>query len=339
MSTTDSPKRDAGRRAVETVLDVLPRSVKVHEAKHDSTADVIVGNQPLQIKWVGEGNLGDVRPVLALRRGRPDIVVARRLSPGAREALSSAGIGWVDETGAAEIAVGSIIVSRTGHSSKPVERSKRWTPTVIAIAEALLCGTKATVSAAGAATWLSTGSCTNALRALTDLGLLETNAERGRGSARHIVDLDRLLAAYASAVEASSEPVSLQVGVTWRDPVAGLVATGRKWDKAKVAWASTGAAAASVIAPYLTAVTSTDVYVDAHTIVGLEAIAIDAGLRPIAGGRLALRPFPTVAVRRLAEEIDGLRVAPWPRVYVDLRTTGVRGEEAAEHLREVIRAR
>lgn len=339
MTKVDSSKRDAGRRAVETVLDVLPRSVKVQEAKHDSVADVIVGNQPLRIKWVGEGNLGDVRPVLALRRDRPDIVVARQMSPGAREALSDAGIGWADETGAAEIAVGSIIVSRTGRAPKPVERPKRWTLSVIAAAEALLCGNKGTVTAMEVATGLSTGSCTNALRTLTDLGLLETSAERGRGSARHIVEPDQLLAAYALAVEASPTPVSLQVGVTWRDPVAGLVTTGPKWDKAKVSWASTGAAAASVIAPYLTAVTSTEVYVDANTIVGLEAAAADAGLRVIEGGRLTLRPFPTVAVRRLADEIDGLRVAPWPRVYVDLRTSGVRGEEAAEHLREVIRAR
>lgn len=339
MTQAVGPNRDTERRALETVLAVLPRSVKAHEAKRDSGTDLIVGNQPLEIKWVGEGSLGDVRPVLAIRRGRPDVVVGRRLSPGAREALSAAGIGWVDETGAAEIAVGSIVVSRTGHPTKPTERPKRWTPAVMAVAEALLCGVKGTVAASEAATGLSTGSCTNALRTLTDLGLLEAKSGRGRGSGRQLADPEGLLSAYASAVEASPEPISLQIGVTWRDPVAGLVTTGHRWDKAKVVWASTGAAAASVIAPYLTTVTSTEVYVGADTIVGLEAIAADAGLRPIEGGRLTLRPFPTVAVRRLAETLDGLRVAPWPRVYVDLRRSGVRGEEAAEHLREVIRAR
>jgi hypothetical protein len=46
-----------------------------------------------------------------------------------------------------------------------------------------------------------------------------------------------------------------------------------------------------------------------------------------------------VALDRLAETIDALRVAPWPRVYVDLLAAGVRGEEAAEHLWEVIDAR
>jgi hypothetical protein len=324
---------------VETVLDVLPRSAQVRVPGRVAGADVIVGDLSLDIKWAGEGSLGDVRPIIAGRRGRPDIVVARRLSPGAREALSAAGIGWVDETGAAEIALGSIIVSRTGRPPEPVERANRWTPSVIAVAEALLCGAKGTVSAMVEVTGLSTGSCTNALRTLTELELLEADVDRGRGSARRVADPDRLLDAYAIAAEASPVRVSLQVGVTWRDPVAGLVATGQKWDKAMVAWASTGVAAASVLAPYLTTVTSAEVYVDADTIVGLEAVAADADLRPIEGGRLTLRPFPTVTAGRLAEEIDGLRVAPWPRVFVDLRAAGVRGEEAAEHLREVNHAR
>ncbi|MGH9111264.1 MAG: hypothetical protein ACRDZN_03045 [Acidimicrobiales bacterium] len=147
------------------------------------------------------------------------------------------------------------------------------------------------------------------------------------------------VATAASPAQASSAPIGLQVGVIWRDPSEGLIATGKKWDKAKVAWASTSAAAASVIAPYLASITTTDVYVDADTVIGLEAAAASAGLRPIEGGRLTLRPFPTVAVRRLAEEVGGLRVAPWPRVYVDHRSAGVRGEEAAEHLREVVGAR
>ena len=42
---------------------------------------------------------------------------------------------------------------------------------------------------------------------------------------------------------------------------------------------------------------------------------------------------------RLAAVKDGLRLVPWPRAYADLRVVGVRGEEAAEHLRETIRGR
>ena len=339
MAATSARKRGATERAVGTVLAVLPRAAKarVPKSPRDAGPDLIVGGQALEIKWIGAGSLGDARRVLAERRRRPDVVVARRLSPGAREALSEAGVGWVDQTGAAEIAVGSIIVSRTGRPPKPAEKPKRWTTAVLAVAEALLCDTKATVAATTAATGLSAGSCTQALRFLTDLGLLEAQARRGRFSARQVVDPDRLLEAYASEAERVRASISLQVGVSWRDPVADLVETGRRWGRAKLAWAATGAAAASVLAPYLTAVTAGEVYVDADSMALLEAAAAAVNLRPIEGGRLTLRPFPTVAVRELASEVDGLRVAPWPRVYVDLRQSGIRGEEAAEHLREVVR--
>ena len=95
--------------------------------------------------------------------------------------------------------------------------------------------------------------------------------------------------------------------------------------------------ATTVLAPHLATVTTGEVYVDRATIAGIEAAAARAGLHPIEGGRLTLRPFPTVTAKRLAETRGALRVAPWPRT--DLRTTGVRGEEAAEHLREVVRDR
>jgi len=202
-----------------------------------------------------------------------------------------------------------------------------------------LCGTKATVAATEAATGLSNGSCTAALRVLNDFGLLESDAGRGRDSARRVADQDRLLDAYASAVEALPATISLQIGVTWRDTIDGVMLTGAKWDKAKVVWATSGAVAATVIAPHLTTVNAADVYVDAETILGLEAAAAAAGLRPIEGGRLTLRPFPSVTARRLATRVDGLMVAPWPRVFADVRTVGVRGEEAAEHLREVMHGR
>lgn len=341
MGPANTGKRNKNERAVGTLLAVLPRSVnaRVSKSRGDAGSDLIVGGQRLGIRWIGEGSLGDARRVLANRSHRPAIVVARRLSPGARELLSESGIGWVDETGAAEIAVGSIIVSRTGRPPKPAEKPRRWTAAVLAVAESLLCDTNPTVAATGSATGLSAGSCTQALRFLTDLGLLEARARRGPLSARQVADPDRLLEAYALAVEQAPAPIALQVGVTWRDPVAGLVETGRKWDKAKLAWAATGAAAASVLAPYLTTVSTAEVYVDADNMALLEAAARTAGLRPIEGGRLTLRPFPTITVRRRADETDRLRVAPWPRVYVDLRRSGVRGDEAAEHLLEVVRAR
>lgn len=37
--------------------------------------------------------------------------------------------------------------------------------------------------------------------------------------------------------------------------------------------------------------------------------------RPMEGGRLVLRPFPTTVTRRLCGKESGLRVAPWPTCW------------------------
>jgi hypothetical protein len=295
------------------------------------------GGPSITATWLPAGGLRQAQELL-LRRPKPNVVVASHLSPGAREVLSEAGVGWLDETGAAEIALGTLVVSRSGLQIPAPSKTPRWTPVLLAVAEALLCGSLATVEGVVRVTGLSAGACTYALRTLGELGLVVSSARRGRASARHIADANALLDAYAVAALAPARTPTLRVGIVWQDIIPGLGAAGRDWTQAGRAWAVTGAAAASLIAPYLSMVTSADVYVDARTIAELEAAALDVNLRPIDGGRLMLRPFPTVTTRRLAEVRQGLRIAPWPRVYADLRATGVRGEEAAEHLREVVNA-
>lgn len=328
--------RDPRGRGAAALAAVLPRVVKV-EAASDSEA-LLVGGNEISVVWAGEGSLGDARASLA-SGSMPDIVAARRLSPGAQEELSRAGVGWVDESGAAEIAIGSIIVSRSGRPDPRAEKPPRWTSAVLAVSEAVLCGRRATVAAMQESTGLSSGSCTNALRVLTELGFLEAKTGRGRGSARRLIDPHSLLIAYARAAKSLQSSLSIQIGVAWQDPIAGLAEVGRRWSEMGIEWAATGVAAANVIAPYLATVSTVEAFVDTDTIIGLEAVAADVGLRPIDGGRLTLRPVPTMAVKQLTTTIEGLRVAPWPRVYVDLIAAGVRGEEAAEHLWETIDAR
>jgi hypothetical protein len=327
------------RRIEVAMRAILPQGIEVDFTPLDRvTVKMILSTHEIRIKWIGEGWLGQVRPVLK-EPNLPDVVVARRMSPGAREALADENIGWVDELGAAEIAVGSIIVSRSGRPAPKPEKPKRWTPTVLAVAEALLCGHKPTVSETYDATGLSWGSCTNALRVLEDLNLISSTAARGRGSARQIVDVEAFLDEYVLACTALATNKKLVAGLSLRDPVEELVKIGRKWNELNVNWAASGAVAATVLAPILTNVSSAEVYVDGHTITELELIAGQADLLPIEGGRLTLKAFPTSAMGRLSTIQDGLKIAPWPRVYADLRKIGVRGEEAAEHLREVMRAR
>jgi hypothetical protein len=151
-----------------------------------------------------------------------------------------------------------------------------------------------------------------------------------------VIDTDAFLAAYVEEAESLVRPLSLQVGVTWQDAVGELAGVGHTWDEEGTDWVASGQVAAAVMAPLLTSVRTAMVYVGADTAPKLEAVAAQVGLRPIEGGRLTLAPFPTTTTHMLSTTVDGLQVAPWPRVFADLQMSGVRGEEAAEHLREVV---
>ncbi len=322
-------------RVEEAIRAVLPSFVSLRTISAEGTdVRLVLNGQPLSALWVREGWLPAIRQVLSAETPLPDVVVARTMGPASRFALSEAGVGWVDETGAAEVVVGPVVVSRSGVPNK--KRAPRWTRSVLAVAEAVLCGSKATVAGMADVTGLSTGTCASALRTLTDSGLLGASSARGRGSARHVIDTDTFLAAYVEEAAVLSRPQSVQVGVTWQDAVEGLATCGRTWDVQGTAWAASGPVAAAVMAPLLTSVRSAIVYVEADTAPKLEAVAAQVGLQPIEGGRLTLAPFPTTTTRTLSTSLDGIRVAPWPRVFVDLGRSGVRGEEAAEHLREVV---
>lgn len=320
--------------ALQAVLPP-PARFEVLDVIEPGVAAVRIGSQRLVARWVGRGSVRTVSQALALQP-KADVIVGSELSLGARTAASRASIGWVDESGAAEIAVDAVVVSRTGERRRTPDRPAGWTPAALSVAEAILCGTKATASATAEATGHSISSTAHALSMLTDLGLLEASAARGRHSGRQVVDPGRLLDRYAQAARLLRPAAQLRCGVLWRDPLAELQTLGQRWRQVQVRWAATGSLGAAVLAPYLAEIASGEVYVEAIGEPSLRNAARNAGLEPIEGGRLLLRPFPTGASERLATDVGGISVAPWPRVYADLQEVGVRGEEAAEHLREAM---
>ena len=84
----------AARRAQTAVTVVLPRAVQIlrtRESEH--TVELVLNGHRIQVEWLGEGGLRQIRQLIARQENRPDIVTARRLSPGAKDALSAAGIG------------------------------------------------------------------------------------------------------------------------------------------------------------------------------------------------------------------------------------------------------
>lgn len=330
---------DVAHRVEAAIRTVLPRTTTVYlDTFADPFVQVKINGRPLRAYWLGEGWPRQVKTALTLLGHHlPDIFVARRMSPGARAESLKAGVGWIDESGAAEISLDWLVIARTG-CQLPYERPLKWTPSVMGVAEAILTGTKPTVADTVQATGLSVDTCTRALAFFTERGLLTAQARRGPDSARRLIDPDRLLDEYADAA-ASMPRVELRVGLLWSDPINGVAGLGRCWDAAGTKWAATGALAAAVLAPLLTDFGTVEVFVDGKTRGDLVRAAEIASARPMEGGRLVLRPFTSPATDRLSTRVDGLRVVPWPRIYADLRPLGVRGEDAAEHLREIMHAR
>jgi len=322
-------------RALAALEAVLPRGTRIEVAQQqDQDFLVSMGERSLRLRWLPVGWPRQVGEALR-RRPRPDIIAAPRLSPGARELAASEHVGWLDESGAAEIHAEALLISRSGDPKKPLDAKLGWRPATLAVCEVLLSGCPATVSAVANETGLAASTVAESLKFLERDGLLDAVAKRGRQSGRHLADVNALLDGYAVAAERLRPPISLRAGVLWRDPIKGAIEAGRSWIAADIRWAATSALSAAVMAPVLTEVVPLEIYVTGQTPGDLRRAAAAAGLREIDGGRLVLRPFPTTAADTVARQLrPGLISMLWPRAYADLRLAGVRGEDAAEHLRE-----
>jgi len=326
---------------VRLLRAILPPGVGV-EAKPAADRDgdwrIRIAGHPLRARQVRGVALSSVRDAMSTRP-LVQLLILTRVTPGMRLLLADAGMNWVDTTGAAQIAFGTVVVSRDPAPVTQPTPEPRWTQGVLGTAEALLSGTPSTVSAVAEATGMAPSSVGVALRNLTDLGLLSSAAARGRKSGRQVIDPDVLLRSYTDAVNRTPARAEISVGVLWRDPLAELAKVAKAWTAADIRWGATSAIAAAALAPVATQVAPLQVYVDAPSPALLVAAAQTAGLDLLPGGRLALHPFPTTATATMVsiDASSGLPLVSWPRVYADIFHAGVRGEEAADHLLEVMR--
>ena len=101
-------------------------------------------------------------------------------------------------------------------------------------------------------------------------------------------------------------------------------------------WAITGAAASLLLAPYLSDVTTLDLYVDAEFMSDKAALAARLGGRIVEKGqRIDIHELPTpMSAKGLV--IEGVQVALPVRVYADLIAAAGRSAEAGHHLRETL---
>jgi hypothetical protein len=197
----------SSERAVNAIGAVYPGALRARPSggPHDDAIVTLDAAAEFLVRWLPSGWPRQVAQALHAEP-HPDILVAPSMSPGARKAARDAGVGWVDELGASDIYYrdpksGTVIAIQT-KGSPPVRPGPRlgWRPAALAVCEALLAGAAApTVNSVVKATGISMGSAANELKFLEQAGHLASEAARGRGAARRIVDTAALLDAYAQA--------------------------------------------------------------------------------------------------------------------------------------------
>ena len=246
----------------------------------------------------------------------------------------------MDETGRASLVLesGLVVVREPGATEERQVAGDRWTNTMLAAAEAVLAGVAPTVEAVQAATGMSRGASANALSRLERRGLLERPAtKRGPNASRRIVDVDSFIDQYTEAAgEFRKRQKVVRVHRLWANPLDVLdIEIGPGLTAMGITWAVSGAAASTLLAPYLSDVTVVELYVDHSLLIARDRLASVLGGRVVEKGhRIEVRELPTSMSAR-GPKIGGVQVALPARVYADLMASGGRAAEAANHLREV----
>jgi hypothetical protein len=335
-----------GKRVGRIIAAALPHSVHVDISPLQGASaaafevTVLAGTTKHRFSagWAGEGWPADVEQLALLVPGL-EVVVATKLSDGARDWLRREGLGWVDEVGHAEIMrpSGLVISREPAFERKHPERPLQWTRSTLSVAEAALSGVEPTVESIERATGLSRNATATALARLERLGFLDRpHAQRGPTSGRRIVDANAFLDAYAvAAAEQRSKQRIVLVHRLWNDPLDTLrTEIAPALNDNNTRWAVSGVGASVLLAPYVGNVATLELYVDSELILDRFDLASLLGGRVVEKGhRIEVRELPT-SMSDKGPCLEGVHVALPVRVYADLNAAGGRSAEAAHHLRE-----
>ncbi len=306
--------------------------------------------------WAGEGYPRDVDAALSKAQGSawPMVVTARRLSPGAREKLDRDRVNWVDDAGDAHIEEPpAFMIFRQGMKQALARPPAdfRWTSSTGAVAETLLVECSRQQPTDGSETermgfrvprltgiaeevqW-SLPQVSKSMQGFDRNGWTsKTGSERGPNAGRNLTDPGAMLSSWASWYK--KRPLKhTGAHVSSRDP----------WDfitdhlnrvLGDRQWAVSDWLALSQVSPFASDVPSLRCYLDPkdydHS---LFRIMSSLDLRPVTSG--ARVTFVRAEKHVLTQSSQG---TPAPtvsaiRLYGDLLRHGVRGSDAAEHLRE-----
>lgn len=346
--------------ALRQVLEPLASQTRVIDTLDGPVLLLMSAEHVYELKpiWAGEGYPRDVKvaldltPLDGLAPSQTPVVVASNMSRGAQAYLDERNMPWADEHGRAHIVARPALLVHAGASRKvAVSRpGVRWSPSAGAVAELVLThisherrsvahpalsGVLPPNSVLAAGLPVSSAQVSKVLQRFDVEGWTrKSGAQRGPAAERHLEDPSGLLSSWA-AWQAHRRLPAVRTHATWQDP-EDFLADRLAPALPSYSWCVTGWLAANRLAPFTTSVPNITCYVEPEVFDhGLGQVVEEAGLRRVeSGARVTfLRAEPQVLT--LARRMD-VPIASDVRIYADLLAAGARGEDAADHLREVL---
>lgn len=266
----------------------------------------------------------------------PVLLIADETTAEAREILERHGIAVIDGLGNAHIELPGLLLHLEGRKRpKRAESSPtRLSGKAGAVAQALLLHPERSwhIKDLAEEAQVSPGLAHRVVARLEDDGIIIAEGS-GPNRVRQVTNPTALLDLWAE--ENVDRPTRTLGFLLARTPQRLIARLGKNLENAGISYALTGAAAANLLAPFVTAVPVAEVWVGAKT--GPEELHDGAGTERVTDGQnvvfLQARDDTPLAFR---EKADSVWSANRFRVYADLRRDPRRGREQAEHLRHEV---
>ena len=293
---------------------------------------------PIAIEFKARASAATAWHIVSVGRHHPElplVLIASETTTEARRILSEHGIGFIDGLGNAQLELPGLLlrVSGTGRPNRAPARS-RLSGKAGVVAQTLLLDPKRVwrIKDLAKETAVSSGLVHRVLSRLEAEGIVRTTGA-GPHRTRHVTDPTALLDLWAE--ENVDKPIRTRGYLLAQTPKQLINQLGEDLSDANIDHALTGAAAASIIAPFVTTITTVEVWVaDAtdpkvlfdHT----PATPVDEGnnvtfLQAMDDTPLAFR-----------QQRGGLWIVNPFRLYADLQRDTRRGSEQADHLRREV---
>lgn len=266
------------------------------------------------------------------------LLIAGQTTAKAREILTEHGVAIVDGLGNAHIALPGLLFHlegrRTARGDGPTFAPARLRGKAGTLAQALLLhpGRTWQVTSLAEEAQVSAALAHRVLARLQEQGILVAQGT-GPNRVRRVTDPTALLDLWAE--ENVDRPARTLAHLLAQTPQRLVKDLGGRLGRGNIGYALTGAAAASMVAPFVTALPVAEVWVQATAAPAQLLDAVEA--KPVADGQnVVFLQAKDDAPMVFREKVDGLWIVNRFRLYVDFRRDPRRGREQADHLRREV---